>query len=121
MTKYSEPNFPAIFNDNEEGIRQFDKELIKSLVLWSNVLQAILDAGISFDDNMDVAFVSYTSHGTPGTETAVAHDLGKVPDGYIVAGQTAAGSAYDGTTTNTKTTIYLKSDVAAVTFRLIIF
>ena len=86
-----------------------------------NMLDAILNRGITFDDNIDCRRVSVTSHGTPGTEFSVLHTLGKVPIGYIVCGQNGAGSVYDGTTANTATTLFLKSDVGGVVFRLIVF
>ena len=86
-----------------------------------NMLDAILNRGITFDDNVDCRRVSVTSHGTPGTEFSVSHTLGKVPIGYIVCGQNGAGSVYDGTTANTATTLFLKSDVGGVVFRLIVF
>ena len=121
MTLYQEPNFPAIFTENQRDMRPFDRDLINVLGNWGLVLKAILDRGISFDDNIDIRRVSVVSHGTPGTEVSVAHTLGKVPVGYIVYGQTAAGSVYDGTTTNTATTLYLKSDASSATFRLIVF
>lgn len=86
-----------------------------------NMLDAILNRGIAFDDNVDCRRVSVTSDGTPGTEFSVLHTLGKVPIGYIVCGQNGAGSVYDGTTANTATTLYLKSDAASTSFRLIVF
>ena len=121
MTKYQEPQFPAIFVDNQLELRQFDRDLVNVLGGFALVLKAILDRGISFDDNMDIRRVSVASHATPGTEFSVAHTLGKTPVGYIVYGQTAAGSVYDGATANTATTLYLKSDASAMTFRLIVF
>jgi hypothetical protein len=86
-----------------------------------NMLDAILNRGIAFDDNVDCRRVSVTSHGTPGTEFSVLHTLGKVPLGYIVCGQNGAGSVYDGTTANTAMSLFLKSDVGGVVFRLIVF
>lgn len=121
MSKYADPVLPSIFIDNQEEMRQFDRDLITALGNWSLSLKGSLDKGLSFDDNMDVSRVSVVSHATPGTEFSVAHGLGKVPTGYIVYGQTAAGSLYDGATANTKTTLYLKSDAAAATFRIIVF
>lgn len=121
MTKFYEPQFPALFVDNQATLRLFDRDLVNILGAFSQVLKAILDRGISFDDNMDVRRVSVASHATPGTEFSVAHTLGKVPLGYIVSGQSAAGSVYDGATANTATTLYLKSDASAATFRLIVF
>lgn len=121
MTQYAEPSFPAVFTENQKDLRPFDRDLITVLSGWSLVLQAILDSGISFDDNMDISRVSVASHATPGTEFSVAHGLGKTPVGYVVYGQTGAGSIYDGTTANNKTTAYFRSDVSAVTFRIFFF
>jgi len=121
MTKFSEPNFPALFTEQFDKLRPFDKDLITSLSNWAMVLKSILDGGISFNDNVDASRVTIVTHATPGTETGYPHLLGKVPLGYIVTGQESAGSVYDGTTANTNTTIYLKSDVSSSVFRLLVF
>lgn len=121
MTQFGKPSFPGVLVSNERELRQFDKDLVSVLERLGLDLQSILDRGISFDDNVDVSRVSVTSHGTPGTEFSVAHLLGKVPTGYIVTGQAGAGSVYDGATTSTKTTLYLKSDAASTVFRLMVF
>lgn len=120
MTQFAEPSFPAVLAAGSD-LRQFDRDLITVLGGMGLNLKAILDGGISIDDNMDISRVSVQSHATPGTEFSVTHSLGKVPTGYIVYGQTGAGSVYDGTTANNKTTLYLRSDVSAVTFKLLIF
>lgn len=120
MSLYTAPKLPPIFLDGPVS-NSFARELISALSEWSLRIKAILDRGISFDDNVDCRRVSVASHATPGTEFSVAHTLGKLPTGYIVAGQTAAGSLYDGATANTKTTLYLKSDASAATFRIIVF
>lgn len=121
MTKYAEINLPAIFTEQFDKLRRFDRDLITTLNEWQLMLKAILDGGISFTDNVDIDMVTVTSNGTPGNETSVTHRLGKVPAGYIVTGQNAAGSLYDGTTANTATAAYFKSDVAIVQFRIILF
>lgn len=121
MTKFSEPNFPALFTEQFDKLRTFDKDLLTALSNWSMVLKSILDGGISINDNMDMSQVTIVSHATPGTETGYSHGLGKVPTGYIVVGQTDAGIVYDGVTLNTKNTIYLKSDVSSVTFRILVY
>ena len=54
MTKWSEP----VVSDPQ-------------IALAFQKLKAILDGGISFDDNMDVSIVTYTSNGTPNTQDAV--------------------------------------------------
>lgn len=121
MTKFQEPNFPALFSYGQENLRTFDKDLITALSGFVMVLKSILDAGISINDNVDMAKVTFISHATPGNEASATHTLGKIPEGYIVYGQDGAGSLYDGTTPNTKTTIYLKSDVASKTFSILVF
>lgn len=121
MTSFQEPNFPALFAQQFDQLRQFDKDLITTLSNWSMILKSILDGGISMDDNMDAVRVSFVSHATPGTEFSVSHELGKVPTGYFVIGQTGAGTIYDGVTPNTKTTLYFTSDASSKTFRVIVF
>lgn len=121
MSTFKEPQFPALFVGDQANVRIFDRDLITVLGFLSQNLKEILDTGISFDDNMDVSFVTVTTHATANTEFAVTHNLGKVPTRYVVVGQNAAGSVYDGTTENTKTTFYLKSNVSAKSFRLMFF
>ena len=121
MTKFQEPNFPANFTQSFNTLREFDKNLVSVLGELALNLNAILDGGISVDDNMDISRFSVTSHVTPGAEFSVAHGLGKVPTGYIVYGQAGAGSVYDGTTSNTSTTLYLKSDASNTVFRIVVF
>lgn len=115
MTLYAEPILPMTPES------EFDSRLSKGINDWAFVLKSILDGGISFADNADVSFVTVTSHLTPGTEFSVAHTLGKVPTGYIVTKQAGAGSIYNGTTANTASTIYFRSDVASTSFTLMVF
>lgn len=121
MTIYRDFQSPALFVGSYGTLRQFDKDLLKALEDWRLGLKFMLDGGISFDDNCDISRVSVTSHATPGTEFSVSHLLGKTPTGYIIYGQAGAGSIYDGTTSNTATTLYLKSDVASISFRIMVF
>jgi hypothetical protein len=129
MTEFKDVGIPAVFRQlpieqDKPSIDMFFsilQDLIRVLDERDSNLKAILDRGGSFDDNMDVRRVSVVSHVTPGTEFSVAHTLGKVPLGYITAGQNAAGSVRDGTTSNTATTLFLKSDASSATFRLIVF
>lgn len=120
MSEYADPVLPSIFVDSAD-VREFDRDLLAALGNWSLQFKRMLDRGLNFDDNLDVRRVTVTTHATPGTEFSVAHTLGKVPVGYIVYGQSAAGSVYDGVTANTKTTLYLKSDVAGAAFKIIVF
>lgn len=96
-------------------------ELFTILQRFANDVCKILNGGIIFADNVDCALVSFTSSGTPDAENTVAHGLGKVPTGYIIYEQDKAGSLYKGSTSWTKTNIYLKCNVASVAFKAIIF
>ena len=64
--------------------------------------------------------VSLTTHAVAGTEASVTHSLGAPPTYYLVLGQAAAGSLYDGATANTASTFYFKSDATATAFRVLL-
>ncbi len=120
MSTYQEPNFPALFGQ-ETDIREFRRKLITILSQWSQNLKFILDRGISWTDNIDAVDVTFTSSATPDQENTVAHTLGKVPAGVIVYSQDKAGSVYNGTTAFTKTSVYLKCNVASATVKIKVF
>ncbi len=69
-------------------------------------------------ENISGEFVTYTSNGSVDTEDTIAHTIGAVPIGYIVIKQDKAGSLYDSGTSWTDSNVYLKCDVASVTFSL---
>lgn len=69
-------------------------------------------------ENISGEFQVFTSDGVADAENTIAHTLGAVPIGYIVLNQDKAGSLYDSGTAWTATNIYLKSDVASVTFKV---
>jgi len=68
-------------------------------------------------ENISGEFRTITTAGA-NTEVVVPHTLGAIPVGRIVIGQDKAGSLYSSTTAWTKTNIYVKSDVASVTFNI---
>lgn len=70
-------------------------------------------------ENISGQFQQFTTSATPDAENTIAHTLGSVPVGYIILGQDKAGSLYQlaGTGTAwTSSNIYLKCNVASVTF-----
>jgi hypothetical protein len=121
MSKYAVPNFPALFTEAFDKLRDFDKKLIQSLGGFTLMLKGILDRGISFSDNVDCSFVDHTFGGTPNSEENIYHTLGKVPYGYIVVMKDRAVDVYSGGTEHTKTTLYLKSTVASAVIRVLVF
>lgn len=80
-------------------------------------------SGVSGNDgeNMAGKFLTITTNGTPDTESTFTHSMGSVPVGYIIIGQSKAGSLYQLANTGTAwtaTTISLKCSVASVNFNL---
>lgn len=79
--------------------------------------------GISGNNGENIAgqFLTITTNATPDTEDTFTHKIGAIPVGYIVIGQSKAGSLYQLATTGTAWTgskIYLKCSVASVVFNL---
>jgi len=103
----------------DERIRMLQLNLTKIFA----VLQGRVRFGRATDgdrgENIDGRFQKFTTSATPDAENTIAHGLGATPLGYINMGQDKAGSLYQLTDTGTAwdaTNIYLKCDVASVTF-----
>lgn len=122
MTEYNEPSFPGIFREAEfQDQKTILKKLLQVLSEWQFSLKSILDHGISFNDNLDIASISFTSSGTPDAENTVTHDLGKVPEGFIVYDIDKGATVYRGPTSWTKTNIYLRCNTATTAIKAWLF
>ena len=71
-------------------------------------------------ENIHGRFQTLTTSATPDAENTLAHGLGSVPIGYIIINQDKAGSLYDSGTSWTSTSIFLKCNIASVTFNIFI-
>lgn len=72
-------------------------------------------------ENIAGEFQQFTTSATPDAENTIAHTIGSVPVGYFIVWQDKAGGLYQGPSTGTAWTssnIYLKCDVASVTFKV---
>jgi hypothetical protein len=120
--RYQPRLFPAIFKSAAVSgqLRKVDEDLLAELSNMNNDLKNIFDKGISFSENFDCVFVTYTSNATPNTEDTVAHTLGKLPTGYIPILKDKAGDFYN-TSSPTKTDLLIKCSVASVTTTLLVF
>ena len=98
-----------------------EQDLFYLLENFIREVKTILNGGIKFSDNFDAKMISFESSATPDAENTVAHTLGKTPTGYIVYSRDKASVLYDGGTTWTSTNIYLKANVASVTFKILVF
>lgn len=73
--------------------------------------------------NISGEFKQFTSSATPNSENTISHTIGSIPIGYIIMWQDKSGNLYQGPTTGTNWTssnIYLKCDIASVTFNIFI-
>lgn len=66
-------------------------------------------------------FAEVTSHATPDTEYSIEHSLRTIPLGFIVIKQDKAAVTYQGATAWDTEKIYLKTNVASVAIRVLIF
>lgn len=120
MTAFLNPDFPTLYSGDPKLFRTLDRDLLTVLGKMTLNLKSILDGGISFSDNVDCVFVTYTSNATPDTEDTVAHALGKVPTGFIVIDLNKAAIIYK-SAAHTKTNLLLKCNVATTTATLLVF
>jgi hypothetical protein len=89
------------------------------LELGSGVQQAV--GSVMPCINFDAVSCSYVT-GTAGTDDVITHNLGRIPIGYIVLRRfTAAVIVYDSPTAWTTTKLFLRSTVAGVTVKLLVF
>lgn len=94
--------------------KQFKSQL--SLILKD--FYNILNRGIIFGDNNRCAIINQA---VVVGENQITHNLGYTANNYILTGSSVANqSLYDGTTSNTKSTIYLNATQAG-SVRLLIF
>lgn len=121
MTAFNKLTMPAVFNQFASELTPFQRALMRAALDQNLNLDAILNRGIRFEDNCDVRITDFTSSGTPDAENAVAHRLGKIPTGYLVALIDKACSVYKGGTAWTSSNIYLKVNVATVVTKIIVF
>src|SRR5262249_14994748 len=72
-------------------------------------------------DNIDGNWGTVSDSGVADTEFVVTHNLNRVPIGFHVVRQSAAGSFYDSGTAWTSTQIFLKCSAANVAATFFIF
>ena len=100
---------------------EWAKNADKALAGWARSIVQLLKNGLRFEDNNDVALLTVTTSGTPGTEVSAAHGLKRIPKGFIVYDQDVAGSVYKGSTAHDVTNLYLRGSVASITVKILVF
>lgn len=99
----------------------YQKDLERALDKFSQELTTLLNKGLRFSDNFDSYIGQVTTDPTPGTETAIAHGLKRVPSGFLVIQKNKPAHVYNGASAWTVDNIYVRSDVLSVTATLMIF
>jgi hypothetical protein len=114
--------------NNTIGSSELNTGQLGSLQTQLTALQNELNGGITFPTQTGTGSISgkmlqVTSPGTANTEFVVVHNLGRVPQGYIVFWTNIAASIYQGPTTGTAWTtsnMYLKANEISVTMQLFV-
>lgn len=117
---YRRGSLPNIYLQHQKSLRKVDDDLFRYLNEQDENLGVILDRGITFEENVDGVFVTYTSNGAPDTEDTVTHTLNRAPVGFIVTDINKGAVIYR-SGTSTKTSLLLKCNVASTTATLFVF
>lgn len=91
--------------------------LLRDIVTAINAIEFVQGGKV---ENMFCDYSSFVTPDAAGTELAIPHELKRAPVGYFVLSQTATANFYDGSTTNTTGTLYVRSDTIKVTGAMII-
>jgi hypothetical protein len=119
--------YRAKFGDKENSeditsqIRRLNDDLTKVYEAFKGRID--FGTGVDGENGVNIAgqFQEFTTSATPDAENTIAHTVGSIPIGVIIMHQDKAGSLYQGPTTGTNwtaTNVYLKCDVASVTFNV---
>lgn len=71
-------------------------------------IKSIVNNGLLLADNFDGKILNMT-FSSANTDTSAAHGLGRVPQGYLVLKRSASMIVYDGSTSWSSSSIFLKS------------
>lgn len=94
-------------------------------IIWEEIARAI-NGNLSFGtfdggpDNMAGSWFDGVSPGAANTDFPVVHNLGRVPQGWILINIDKAAIIYKGVTAWTDTTIYLRSNAVTTAVRLFV-
>lgn len=121
MSEFKKYALQGLFTKNQRELRQFDRDLLVLLEEMNTNLGNLLNRGLNFDDNFESKSVTYTSNGSANTEDAVAHTLGKIPEGFIVVNRDKGGILYASGTAWTSTAIYLKCTTTSMASTVLVF
>lgn len=100
-----------------------------NLARWNEINSKVLAGNVSYgstmgntdqDQNLQIWKATGTSPGSPNTEFAIAHQLGRVPNTIVGQDTNNGGLLYRGSTAWTSTMVYLKCTTATAAYKVII-
>ena len=95
------------------------EDLRRWVTIWAKDVEAQVNGGLEFDSNIRSRLLTVT-FGSANTDVSAVHGLGRTPVGYFLVGSNVATVVYDGSVSNSSTTVTLRVSVAA-TCRIMIF
>lgn len=102
------PFDPKNFSSWQQWASRITTDLGRVVVAISRIFEGQITFGNGIDiDNIKGEWITFTSHASGGTETAVTHTLGEIPVGFLTVIPPASGTVNKGTTAWTSTTIYI--------------
>lgn len=109
----------------EDGkeLMQWADRLISGINYFADRVTTALNGNLSFGDGTDTdnitgKWLNFTSNATPGAETAVTHDLGVIPVGFLMMIPPANGTWNKGPTAWTTTQLFITFSAASQTVRI---
>jgi hypothetical protein len=100
------------------NLKGFD-DLKRWITIWARDVESQINGNLDFTSNIRCKIIDYTFV-SPNTEYGIAHNLRKVPTGYILVNTDLATVLYNGGSTNTDSLIYLKCSVVT-TCKILVF
>lgn len=84
------------------------EDVPKYLAKYAEEISRILTNGVDFQTNFNGKLLSIT-FSAANSDTALTHNLGRVPTGYLVYSKSAALIVYDGSLGSSESVIYLRA------------
>lgn len=87
------------------------EDLQRFLSTWVRDCHNVVNGSLEFGKNI-IGTTSEVTFSAANTDTRIAHGLGRAPTGYLIIGQSASGSIYDGVAAADSTYLYLRASAA---------
>lgn len=108
----------ALLKENAEIALAPDKEKFRYIQVFMEAVKQIINGKLDISSNVNIPAIT-VNFGAANQEVGVAHNLNRIPRGYIVVSTSGNYLVYDGSTPWTRNTIYLRCN-AAGTARIVV-